>query len=72
MVCHISFPEKYMNGCDPYTVYHAYQKAMQKVTTGASLAITIAQKINITSQNAGSSFSGISDTVPKAIINPKN
>jgi hypothetical protein len=46
------------NPCKKYFPQHAF-------------AITHAQKINITSQNIGSAFSGIRDTVANAIINPK-
>jgi len=38
----------------------------------ARLTITQAQKMNITSQNSGSTFSGMSEIVAKAIINPKS
>ncbi|GAC1313214.1 MAG: hypothetical protein NVSMB24_36090 [Mucilaginibacter sp.] len=47
------------------------KKPCQKYMPVQTLAITYAQKINITNQKAGSTFSGISDTVAKAIINPK-
>jgi hypothetical protein len=36
-----------------------------------TLAITAEPNIKISTQNTGSTFWGINDTVPKAIINPK-
>src|SRR6185503_6864941 len=43
----------------------------KKYLPPALLAITQAQKMKISSQKAGSIFSGINDRVAKAIINPK-
>jgi hypothetical protein len=47
------------------------QNPCKKYLPGAALAITIAQNTNITTQKAGSAFSGISDMVAKAMISPK-
>jgi hypothetical protein len=48
------------------------KKPCKKYLPAHALAITNAQKTNITSQNMGSTFCGISAIVPKAIINPKS
>jgi hypothetical protein len=47
------------------------KKPCKKYLPGQTLAMTQAQKMKITSQKTGSTFSGINDTVPKAIISPK-